>query len=570
MLLQRIVFFLSALLVTQMHAAFELKWSTPPVNLGLSLPAETLHRDIQVVLNQEGNGVVAWAATEERGVIERVWIAQYTHASRLWTSAVCLSKEENASHVSVGMDREGNATFLWEEGFPARIYQRTLFAEGTWDIPLEETALKISPSLREQVEPKIWVDQESNGVALWLEREVRGRALCTAYREKGKEWTLLPPLVKLSPKIFLQGRSSLQGNSSGRCVAVWEEENMEERSLWSAYFEKTRGWSAPTRIAVRGVGHLFEPSAAIDGRGRGLVAWLEGHVVKACRFDQDGRFEESHSTVSHPDLAASQPFVALDEKGDGLIVYTRSDRGPEKQPEYQFVSAAFFPHSNQTPLRPTDVSGPSSPLGFGCYPWVGFNTIGDGVLLWKQDDQILRGAGFSLGSWSLFQPISQPSSRSTSLSYRDYAVALNPAGQMIAVWSEKGGEEKSYKIKASLGVGLAVSSPQPPIPTAALHPEVSLSTIGVGSGTQFLCQFPGHGDLYNVLNWTYEGPVSQFRIYRGHLGDLAGTSSRPYFEDHQRPPNQQETYLITAVDADGHESAPLTLVVKPIRLKSSR
>jgi hypothetical protein len=146
----------------------------------------------------------------------------------------------------------------------------------------------------------------------------------------------------------------------------------------------------------------------------------------------------------------------------------------------------------------------------------------------------------------------------------DISVAMNLAGNIIAVWPEDPSHAESFQLKANatslkttVGTGLANLGPPPPLP----EPEMIIE--GIASGRQIRHKFPAHSDLINILTWSSSIESLEYKIYRGSLSSLIGTSKVAYFEDHQRVPKKQETYLITSIDKHGQESSPMTLVVTP-------
>jgi len=229
---------------------------------------------------------------------------------------------------------------------------------------------------------------------------------------------------------------------------------------------------------------------------------------------------------------------------------------------HKFITGAALPFQGSAWSAPTDISAPSfAGAREAGYPVLALNAIGDGVVIWKDYDgvsMVIQGSGYSLGTWSFIKTLSAKGSHAGELfSDYDIDVAVNLAGNIIAVWPEDPMGNGTQQIKATSGVGLANVAPVPPIPD-----PVTIQN-GVAWGVQVLHRFPAHADLINILTWSTNIPSAYYRIYRGNLSTLIGTSTTTRFEDHRRVPKQVETYLITSVDSNEQESSPMTLVVNP-------
>jgi hypothetical protein len=189
------------------------------------------------------------------------------------------------------------------------------------------------------------------------------------------------------------------------------------------------------------------------------------------------------------------------------------------------------------------------------------NINGDCAAIWKDQEEegklVIQGAGYSKGTWSSIRTLSTPGGNvgAPTPAY-DLGLALNDFGNIIAVWPEDPNGDQTQHIKAVLGVGLAVTGAKPPV-----IEEPTIQIAGVAE--QVLHRFPAHADLFYILKWVATGDVAYYKIYRGSMSSLIGTSTTPYYEDHRRTFGKKETYLITSVDEHGNESSPITIIGNP-------
>src|SRR5690606_22954181 len=108
---------------------------------------------------------------------------------------------------------------------------------------------------------------------------------------------------------------------------------------------------------------------------------------------------------------------------------------------HKYVSSASCDLSTLTWSEPLDISPPSPVNAENAgFPVLAINERGDGVAVWKEYDgktMVIQGAGYSLGSWSYVKTLSEIGSHAGDLmATYDMDVAINEAGQIMAVWPE--------------------------------------------------------------------------------------------------------------------------------------
>lgn len=548
----KILLFLFCLI--QGYSAFNLTWGIPAVNLDSNPPAGDTDGNATIAIDLMGNAVATWSRTKGLAATEDIWAAAYNHSLRVWTGAILISGGSSAAHSRVAMDSNGNSLFLWDEGFPTQIMYRTLSSTGVWAPPLSEPPMKVSPSKNSQTSPHIRLDENGNALAIWMEFFNGKDHIFSAKKMKGIDWTSLGEVSSGKNTTFISSNKPIAVNRSGDAIAVWEEMNGNTVEVHGANF--TNGaWMSPMTISAQTGKSSRFPSVGIDLAGNGVITWDQNKAIQSKTL-LNGTLSENTLLISHPAYIAQHPDLCVDDMGNAVIVFERYNS------MHKFISSATLAFNGNAWTSPIDISGPSSADAITAgYPVLSLNGIGDGVAIWKEfngENTIVQGAGYALGTWSMIKTLSSRENNSGApVPAYDMAVAVNLAGNILAVWPEDSSETGSLQIKATAGVGLANIAPLPPI----VDPLTIFS--GIASGNQVLHRFPAHSDLINLLTWTSPGGVDHYKIYRGNLSNLIGTSKLPEFEDHQRVPKKQETYLITSVDVHMQESSPITLVVQP-------
>ncbi len=554
----RVLFFLW---VIQGFAAFNLTWGTPAVSLDSNPPLGDTDGNAVIALDPMGNGVAVWGRTTGQKATEDVWADSYNHSLRTWSGPVKISGGGNAVNGRVAMDPNGNAHFVWEEGFPTQIMYRTLSAEGVWTPNLASPPEQIFESALPQFSPQIKVDGEGNALAVWMELKRGLHKIHSAQKRFDGSWASLGIVSPSRGNSLLSSTKTISMNDSGKALLVWEEAVNGRSQIWGARY-KEYAWEPPFLISDETEKKCDSPAVGIDDQGNSVIVWHEDGSIQSKALIHEALSPQMR--VSDPAYKAIHPDIAVDGMGNGVVVYERYN------PLHKFITGALLPFGTPAWEAPTDISAPSpAEVEAAGYPVLTINKIGDGVVIWKEftgTHLVIQGAGYSLGSWSSIRTLSSVNHHSGSPTPAyDISVGVNVAGNIIAVWPEDSSQTGSFQLKANtgsqvqlkatVGTGLANFAPLPPLP----EPKTILS--GIASGYQVKHKFPAHTDLINILSWTGSNGAHEYRIYRENLSTLIGTSSNTRFEDHQRSPKKQEIYLITAVDMHGQESTPMTIVV---------
>lgn len=544
----RILFCLWAL---QAFAAFNLTWGTPAISLDTNPPIGDTDSNARISIDPGGNAVATWSRTTGNEASEEIWAASYNHSLRVWTGAIKISGEGSSANPQTVIDDLGNAIFVWEEGFPTRIYSRTLSAEGVWSPDLSMPPTSVKSAIYAQTLPQLAVDEEGNALAIWLEY-MNGKAqVFSASKAINMSWNDLGMISSGNQNALLIPSKALSMNASGDSIAVWQETSEESTEIHAAIMT-SGSWSAPIAVSES---NATAPSAGIAKNGDGVIAWSENQTIYS-KTIVNGALSSAALRVSDPTYRAERPHVGIDEMGNALVVFERYNS------IHKFIAGASLIAGASNWSSPTDISGPSpSDAAAAGYPVFSMNSIGDGVVIWKEwtgSNMIIQGAGYSVGTWSFIKTLSQLSANSGALapSY-DIAVTINDAGNMLAIWPEDPQGTGAQQIKATAGVGLANAGPTPP----TADPITIFD--GIATGYQCVHRFPAHVDMINMLSWSSNDSAAHFNVYRNNLSTLIGTTTDFKFEDHQRIPKQAETYLITSVDHNGQESGPMTIVVDP-------
>ena len=245
-----------------------------------------------------------------------------------WLPPVAISETaEHAGQPHVALDSEGNATAVWDRWDGTATVVETAFrpAGSPWGEPEV-----LSP-------PDSWGAQvvvDRNGVltAVWQRwASTNHFAIESVSRQPGQEWTEPVEITEFE-----------QGFHPEPWVAVdWEGSNTvvwtQGETIMSSFRVFANSWGEPEPLSP---GESFTPQTAMDARGDATAVWMHhdgsDYVVEGAYRPERGEWEKP-TLISEPGEEGGNPQVAVDGKGDSLVVWRGEDEGDE------YVRAAYRP-----------------------------------------------------------------------------------------------------------------------------------------------------------------------------------------------------------------------------------
>lgn len=207
----------------------------------------------------------------------------------------------------------------------------------------------------------------------------------------------------------------------GRATAVWQGAGV----IQAAFRPYLGEWEAPVPLSG---GEDFVPQAAMDARGDVTAVWMHfdgsRYVVESAYRPEAGEWE-SPTLVSQPGEEGGNPHVALDAKGDSLVVWRGEDEGDE------FVRAAYRPLGGSWG-QPADVSSPGGEQVEALRDAV--DPEGNAIVAWSGDG--IAHAAFKpvAGSWE--EPVELSADGGNSF---PSDVVFDTSGNAALVWERSDG-----------------------------------------------------------------------------------------------------------------------------------
>jgi hypothetical protein len=292
--------------------------------------------------------------------------ATYRPAGQGWGSPTVLSQEAWSPQVVV--DRNSNVTVLWERRSEDEILLEAVErpAGGAWQEPTTIGEVGLGPD----PEPRLTVDWEGNAAAVWKKEEV----IQAAFRPFAGEWEAPVPLSgdeSFVPQVTADAR--------GDVTAAWMHHEGSHYVVQSAYRSEGGDWGAPTLVSAASE-EAGNPHVALDARGDTLVVWRgesEGAEAARAAFRPVGEAWQAPVSISAQGEQVEELRDALAPNGDAIAVWA-GNSGEEGG--HEVARAAFRPAAGDW-----EASVPLSDGADNVFPSdVVFDTAGNAAVVWQR------------------------------------------------------------------------------------------------------------------------------------------------------------------------------------------
>lgn len=260
-------------------------------------------------------------------------------------------------------------------------------------------------------------------------------------------------------------------DGSGDAVSAWEATGGPHPVIQATFRAAGGSFSSPQTLSDP-TEDSATPAVAIDPRGDAVVVWTQtsgaSHLVEASYRPAGGSFG-SPQTLSAPGYTALAPRVALDDNGNAVAVWSLLGGGG-----YQIQAAAaaaaepFGAASNLGPVGPVEAT-----------PQVAFDHQGDAIAVWLGNDgsnrrvqEAVRPAGQT--SFGTAPYLSAPAVNAASPQ-----LAFDAAGDAVVVFTigTPSVIRAAYR-PAGGDFALPAQTVSAPSPFSAVNPEVAFDATG--------------------------------------------------------------------------------------------
>ncbi len=270
---------------------------------------------------------LAW--TQYDNGVGKVYYARY--ATRGWSTPVKVSPGDAYAGIpALAVDAQGTVHMVWygiRAGAPAittrhgSIYEilYTAASDTRWREPKV-----ISPGIPDAINPALVIDSTGRLHSAWYQFDLRNYQVRHTLRPASngagvsdRAWT--------PPETISSGRAdsmavALAAGPDGTAVVVWERRDSGGSRIYVA--ERAQRWSGQQLISAPSQ-NGFDPSVAIDGRGRVSVAWDDDGQIYVRR--RDGTWRDINRVTR--EAKSTHPIIAAVK--DKVLVMWTQQRGDE-------------------------------------------------------------------------------------------------------------------------------------------------------------------------------------------------------------------------------------------------
>lgn len=167
---------------------------------------------------------------------------------------------------------------------------------------------------------------------------------------------------------------------SGKGQAVWAQSDGIHSNIWANRYSPSEGWATAGLLETDDTGNASSPQIALDAQGNGLAVWRQydgiSYNIWANRYTQSGGWELAE-LIENDDADPTDPEIALDTNGNGLVVWSGSKSYP---PNLYYVIMA----NRYTPAGgwETDQCIFDDFLLYSYSPRVAMDANGNGLAVW--------------------------------------------------------------------------------------------------------------------------------------------------------------------------------------------
>ncbi len=343
-----------------------------------------------------------------------------------WTGAwpIETGSDGNAAAPQVAVSPGGSAVAVWSQWDGARtnIWANGYAALSGWGM----AQLLETDNAGGAANPQVAVDSAGNAFAVWNQDDGARWNIWANRYGAGSGWGAAQ-LIETNNS-GSGGDPQVAADAAGDAVAVWYQHDGTRYNIWANRYAVGSGWGTAQLIET-GDGNAIYPHLGTDARGDAFAAWVQDdgsrYNVWANRYTQGSGWGTAQLIETDNAGGVSGAHVALDPNGNAVAIWDQSDGTYENVWANRYTVAAGW---GTAQLIETNDSGDAQDAQ------VAVDAAGDAVAVWAQWDGGRENAWSnqfsSVTGWGTPQLMEADDNNDTE----SPQVALDAAGEAVAVW----------------------------------------------------------------------------------------------------------------------------------------
>jgi PKD domain len=422
-------------------------------------------------------------------------LAGVAGAAPTWLAPVSVSAAGgDASYPQVAMDPTGDSVAVWFNLIgPNDIVQASSRqAGGSFGAPVN-----LSAPGQNGLGPQVAVDPSGDAIAVWYRSDGSNYRVQASFRPAGGSFGAA---VTLSAPGGDGRDPQVAFDAAGNAIVVWRRSNGANLIAQAAVRPAGGGFGSPVDLSAAG-GDASVPQLAVDPSGDAIAVWHRFDSVCVCnkveatiRPAASGVWQPAVNVSANTSGNAQEPTVAIDRAGEATVVWELSGGGGET------IQAAVRPTGGSF-SAPADVSTP----GLTAQDQrVAMDPAGDAIAVWDRYDgtnyiaqAAARPAGGSFGA-----PVNLSASGQDAFNEQ---VALDPFGNALATWQRSDGIHRRVQTaRRPAGGSFGAPTDLSIASEDSLSPQ--LSTDGFGDAIAAWYNDNGGVDVVHAAGFDFAGP----------------------------------------------------------------
>ncbi len=375
---------------------------THPANLTDNIsPDGQPAKNPQMAINSTGIGLVVWEQSD--GANSLIYKAEFVNGA--WTKTKVtdhISPEGgDAYYPRVAINDNGDAIIVWvqHDGANYRIYKSER-NNWIWTHPvgLDDS---ISPAGTDANYPRVAMNTSGDAVIVWEQSDGANWQIFKSERRYGMWVNPLSIGDNISPNFEDAYYPQTAMNDSGQAIITWEQRDGFRYQIFMSVFSNG-AWVHPAGLTDNispDAGNAYYPQVALNDSGNAVITWeqeLDSGIVRIYKSELRNKIwthpGSITDSISVADTSAWLPQVAIDNKGNSIIVWYQRDSKNEAAGKYQIFKSEFRAISG-LPAQLLNWSVPKSLTDNisqdnqdAILPQVVMSSSGNAAISWEQSD----------------------------------------------------------------------------------------------------------------------------------------------------------------------------------------
>ena len=427
----------------------------------------------------------------------------FTTRDGVWSTETKLENAINdSSNPSVAVNSAGEGLIVWvkNDGEFNNIVASS-YSGGVFGSPV----VIETEDLGNAIEPKIAMDSNGNGFAIWHQYDgsQRNNIWINRFDASTKSWGTAETIESNTGNAL---DTDIAIDVNGNAFAIWSQRDTAQYNIWvNRYDAVTDSWGTPEKIETEDFGDAFEAKIAFDGNGNAIAIWRQLNTVYSI---WSNRYNVSTGTWVTAELietddtgyTAHTAQLAVSKNGNAMAVWAQDfSTGVERATANRYdITTGSWGTAEIIDTNPTDHS---------YNPEVAIDAEGNATVVWYDandagNNYYIRAKSYSVEiGWGGVVNVED-----TTVNSVEYPrIVMDESGNAISVWSSLDAVGNYYSVYSSrLVVGSGWSTPTL-LESGTLTVAIEEVALGLGSNGHAIVAYPQEvGVSVNVMANLFE------------------------------------------------------------------